>query len=246
MRVVALLLLFWGPALAATAVEVTVADPYLELHTGPGRGYPVFHVVERGATVEVSRRRTDWFEVRGERGSAGWVHREQLERTLRADGNPMTAEDASFGSFSNRRFEIGVLGGDFGGADVISVYGAYALSPHLSVELAVSQGLGSFSDSAFANLDVVHQLFPEKRISPLFALGTGIIRTSPNATLVETEDRTDQSAHVGLGVRAYLTRQFVLRVEYRSYVVFTSRDENEEVDEWKAGFSFFLSSSRQP
>ena len=27
---------------------VTVADPYLEMRTGPGRGYPIFHVIERG------------------------------------------------------------------------------------------------------------------------------------------------------------------------------------------------------
>ena len=38
---------------------VSVADPYLELRTGPGRGYPVFHVVDRGETVEIMKRRTD-------------------------------------------------------------------------------------------------------------------------------------------------------------------------------------------
>ncbi len=31
--------------------KVSVADPYLEMHTGPGRGYPIFHVVDRGETV---------------------------------------------------------------------------------------------------------------------------------------------------------------------------------------------------
>jgi hypothetical protein len=57
---------------------------------------------------------------------------------------------------------------------------------------------------------------------------------------VATIDRTDQVAHVGLGVRTYLTRRFVVRAEYKSYVVFTSRDDNEEIEEWKAGFSFFF------
>jgi hypothetical protein len=32
----------------------------------------------------------------------------------------------------------------------------------------------------------------------------------------------------------------LLRAEYKSYVVFTSRDENEEVEEWKVGFAFFF------
>ena len=44
----------WGENLS-----VSVADPYLELRTGPGRGFPVVQVVERGETVEVETRRTD-------------------------------------------------------------------------------------------------------------------------------------------------------------------------------------------
>ena len=31
-----------------------------------------------------------------------------------------------------------------------------------------------------------------------------------------------------------------LRAEYKSHVVFTSRNDNEEVDEWKLGFAFFF------
>ena len=54
--------------------RVTVAEPYLEMHTGPGRGYPVFNVVERGDEVELLKRRTEWFKVRDARGREGWVH----------------------------------------------------------------------------------------------------------------------------------------------------------------------------
>ena len=54
-------------------LQVFVSEPYLELSTGPGRGYPVFHVVEREASVDVLFRRTDWFKVRDEqrRGRLG-------------------------------------------------------------------------------------------------------------------------------------------------------------------------------
>ena len=34
-------------------LQVFVSEPYLELSTGPGRGYPVFHVVEREQSVDV-------------------------------------------------------------------------------------------------------------------------------------------------------------------------------------------------
>jgi len=41
-------------------------------------------------------------------------------------------------------------------------------------------------------------------------------------------------------VRGFLTNRFLLAGEYRSYVVFTSRDENEEIDEWTVGFTYFF------
>jgi hypothetical protein len=83
-------------------------------------------------------------------------------------------------------------------------------------------------------------MFPEKRWSPFFTLGAGAIRTEPKATLVDTLDRRDSMALAGAGFRVYLTRRFVFRTEYKTYVAFTSRDDNEEIREWKAGFSFFF------
>jgi hypothetical protein len=90
------------------------------------------------------------------------------------------------------------------------------------------------------SVNLTHLLFPDKRLTPLFTLGAGTISTSPKATLVATLDRRDSMAHAGLGVRAWLTRRLILRAEYKAYVVFTSRDDNEEIREWKAGFSFFF------
>src|SRR5262249_60332169 len=61
------------PVWADENERVQVADPYLELHTGPGRGYPIFDIAERGERVEILMRHTDWFMVRHERGQEGWV-----------------------------------------------------------------------------------------------------------------------------------------------------------------------------
>ena len=52
------------PADEPDAERLRVADPYLEMHTGPGRGFPVFHVAERGAWVRIELRHTEWFKVR--------------------------------------------------------------------------------------------------------------------------------------------------------------------------------------
>jgi len=221
-------------------LQVVVDDPYIELHTGPGRGFPIFYVAERGEQVDVIKRRTEWFKVKIERGEEGWVHLEQLQRTFNIDGEAFDMPDATFDDYRDRRWEVGALYGDFGGADVISAYGAFNVSEHLSLELGLSQALGSYSDSQMFSFSVAHLMFPERRFTPFFTLGGGRIRTSPNATLVDVIDRRDSMANAGVGVRTYLTRRFVFRAEYKTYVVFTTRDDNEEIREWKAGFSFFF------
>jgi len=220
--------------------QVIVGEPYIELRTGPGRGYPVFYVAERGNSVEVLRRRTDWFQVRAPRGEEGWVHYDQLLTTTYADGQPFDAPGYTLEDYSNRRWEAGFQYGDFGGANVISTFGAFGLTPNLTFEMSLSHALGRFSDSKMLNVNIVHLMYPDRKATPFFTLGAGSIRTSPKATLVSTIDREDAVAHAGVGVRMYLTRRFIFRAEYKTYVVFTSRDDNEEIREWKAGFSFFF------
>ena len=114
------------------------------------------------------------------------------------------------------------------------------------MDAALSDGLwwsdmvGPFSNSQLVNVNIVHMLVPEWRASPFFTLGTGVIHNEPKWTIVATTDRTDNLAHVGVGVRTYITRRLLFRAEYKTYVVFTSRDDNQEISEWKAGFSFFF------
>ncbi len=230
-----------SPALADDEFRtVVIADPYIEMRTGPGIGYPIFHVVDRGDTIQVMMQRTEWYKVRDNDGKEGWVSREQLELTLKPDGTPTEFNDLGLEQFTNAKWEVGLLSGDFGGANIVSMYGSYSLNPNVSVELWGSQILGNFSNGYMGSVNVVHEAFPEWRFSPFFTLGAGVIHTKPKSTIIQGEDRTDQIGHVGAGLRVYATRRFLLRAEYKSYVVFTSRDENEEVEEWKVGFAFFF------
>ena len=181
-----------------------------------------------------------WTEGRVARGQEGWVHFEQLTTTLNPDGEPFDLPALGFSDYAARRWEVGTLYGDFGGANVIGVYGSRSFTPNLSGEVWLSQALGRFSDSTLATVNIVHLMYPDWRASPYFTLGAGVIKTEPKATLVATTDRSDSIALAGAGVRMYLSRRFVFRAEYKAHVVFTSRNDNEEVSEWKAGFSFFF------
>lgn len=227
----------WFKAYEPSAV---VSDPYLELHTGPGRGYPIFYVAGQGDEITLLKERTGWYKVRTPRGKEGWVHVAQLRNTLDLDGGTIDFREYGIGEFAGRRWELGFQGGDFGGASILTAQGGVALTPNITVQVAASQILGDFSDGYMGTVSLIMNPFPEWRISPFFGIGTGVIHIEPQTTIVESEDRTDEVAHVGAGVNVYLSRRFIVRLEYRRHTVLTSRDDNEEIDEWKAGFSIFL------
>jgi len=236
------LLLPWAGAAQAAEIggRVKVTAPFIELHTGPGAGYPIFYVVDRDHWMTIEERRTDWFRVTTEAGKDGWVSLEQIERTVDADGEPTRFKRMTLADFTGRRWEMGALYGVLDDVDLISVYGGYAITRNLSLELWLQQALGKFSHSYLVDLGLVHQMFPEWRVSPFFGIGGGVIHTRTSASLVESSDTTDETLHVGAGVRAYLTRRFMLRAEYKEYVVLTSRNENEEIEKWQLGVAFFF------
>ncbi len=232
----------WAYA-AETEQKVKVIEPYLEMHTGPGAGFPVFNVVERGGWITILKRRADWFMVRTQKGKTGWVDRKQMEQTVTASGNRVRFRDITQDEFSERLWEMGMTGGQFANAPVLSLYGGYAFSKNLSTELTLAHVLGDISSSTFLKLNLLAQPFPEWRYSPFFSIGTGYIKTRPNSRLVQALDRSNQFSQIGIGLRAYLTRRFILRMEYNGYVLYSANnenDQNEEIREWKAGFTVFF------
>jgi uncharacterized protein YgiM (DUF1202 family) len=219
--------------------QVYITEPYLELHTGPGRGYPVFHVVAREESVEVLLHRTDWFKVRTARGVEGWAAASELEKSVKADGSAFTFVHGDRSGYQDHRFEAGMFAGQWGGATLISGYIGVPFNSQLSVEGSVGQVLGKFSTSVVGDLGFAHYFVPEWRLSPFVTIGTGLVYIEPKATVGEPATRTEPTAYVGAGLRYYLTRRFFVRAEYRSNFIFTKLNQNEVADEWKAGFAFF-------
>ena len=225
---------------AGAVAQVVVRDPFLDLHAGPGRGYPVTQTVDRGATVDLLRQRTDWIKVRTARGLEGWVHRSQLTGTLTSQGDEVRLAGPSPEARTEHRWEIGLGTGDFGGQSVVSVTGSYSLTESLVARADVAQLLGNASNGWLGTAGLAHVFMPGWRVSPFVGIGAGVVRIEPKATLVQPEDRTDSAAYAGIGLRGYLTNRFLLQAEYREFVIFTSRDDNEEIDEWTAGFTYYF------
>jgi SH3-like domain-containing protein len=226
---------------AAPGVErLRIADPYLEIRTGPGRGYPIFHVAGRDEWVEVLLRRTDWFKVRSQKGAEGWVQRAQLEATLTEAGAAKSFRDILVDDYLSRRVDAGASWGRFKSEPMLKVWGGWKLSPPFAVEATIGQVQGAFSGTDFWHVDLQVQPWPDQKWSPHASIGFGRLRNVPNLSLVDAV-RTDANlAHGQIGVRWHLSDRFMLRADYTLYTAYVSDRRSSEFRAITAGLAFFF------
>lgn len=219
--------------------EVQVADPFLEVHTGAAASFPIFYVIKRGDWISIQKKRTEWYKIITPKKIEGWVHRSQMAETLTHSGEKMQFKDITRENYLEHKWETGMIGGDFQGSYMMSLYTDYQLTENLAAEVSLSQILGNYSSRSMLNIQLLHQPFPGWKISPYFLLGTGLIKTSVRSTSAQLDDDIDWLSHYGVGFKMYLTRRFVLRADYKRHIIFQSRDANEVIGSWQVGFAFF-------
>ncbi len=218
-------------------IELVVAEPYLEMRSGPGRGFPVFYVVGRGETLVVLFSRTDWYKVRAPRGQEGWARREELAKTLFASGEP--APIPPYPDFTNHRWELGAGYGVYNRQNLVTTYTDYALTQSLDAEFVLQQALGTIDNRYVATIGLRHTFVPEwKWASPTVGLGTGYQTITDKIPPKPLETR-NQLGYVSIGARGFITKRFMWRLDWRSYVIFTKQNANKEPEEWKFGLAVF-------
>lgn len=231
-----------GAADAAVSAEerLQVTEPFLELHTGPGRGYPVFFVVERHQWVSIELRRTDWFRLRAEGGQVGWVTRQQLQSTLTAAGTPMALRDMVVDDFLSRRLEAGAAAGRFKGEPLLKLWLHYRLADTVGAELQLGQVQGVFSGTSLWALSLTSDPWSDRRLSPFVAVGLGHMKNIPNSSLVDARPTSAKLAHATLGLRWHISSRFTARLDTTLYTAFVSDQRSTEYRAFSAGLAFFF------
>jgi len=228
----------WAQATAAERLQVT--DPYLELHTGPGRGYPVFHVVERLQWVEIELRHTDWYRVRAADGKVGWVERTQLETTLTQAGERKSFRDVLLDDYLRRKVELGAEWGHFSSNPALKLQASYNITEILALEAAVGQVQGIYSGTNFWQVDLLAQPWADRRFEPFFGIGVGKIDNIPNASLVSAVTTNANMANAMLGARYHVSQRLILRLDWTAYTAFIDSHQTNQYRAVMAGLSFFF------
>jgi Bacterial SH3 domain len=219
-------------------LQLVVTAPYLEMHSGPGRGYPVVYVVGRDEVLTVLFSRTDWYKVRAPRGQEGWARRGDLARTELPSGEP--APIPPYPDFSTHRWEVGAGYGVYNHQNLVTLYTDYGITDSIDIEAVLQQAMGTLDNRYIATIGLRHTFVPEwKWFSPTAGIGTGYQRIEDKVPPAPLQNN-NQMAYASLGARGFITRRFMWRADWRHYIVFNNQNINEELEEWKIGLAVFF------
>ena len=223
---------------AAENLQLVVSEPYLEMHSGPGRGYPVIYVIGRDEVVTVLYSRTDWYKVRAPRGQEGWARREELALTKLASGEP--APIPPYPDFASHRWEVGAGYGVYNRENLVTSYLDYGLTDSLDAELVLQQAFGTIDNRNIVTIGLRNTIIPEwKWFSPTVGLGTGY-QTISDKVPPAPQESNNQLAYASIGARGFITRRFMWRFDWRAYYVFNKLDTSEVLEEWKLDLAVFF------
>ena len=153
---------------AAENLSLVVSEPYLEMHSGPGRGYPVIYVIGRDEVVTVLYSRTDWYKVRAPRGQEGWARRDELALTKLPSGEP--APIPPYPDFSAHRWELGAGYGVYNRQNLVTGYADYGITD--SLDWRTSAILASAGSALIW-----------ASVTGVFSFSTAVTSTMPNLPL---------------------------------------------------------------
>jgi len=221
---------------AASLVQVTITADFVELHGGPGRGFPVFHVAEKNAELAILAEKLDWVKVRTSKGTEGWVATSELA-SARLSGSERRY---SFGQLEaaddvQRRIEVGVFTGKFAGDSMFGVLGAYRFTRYVAVELAWESAVGVYSTSTYSRVGLRANLRPNAAWSPYVLGGGGMFGNTPRSTLVANDPLTGTTLQAGAGLSYAAAKGLDVRAAVLSH--WLSGKEARQFTEWQLGLT---------
>ncbi len=218
---------------------VTVADPILELHTGPGANFPIYDIIERGERIQIIRRKTDWYQVRGTSNRIGWASREHMSETLDNAGIKKGTREIILEDYLRDKFRFDAALGSFNGESSVNIRLAYRTNENIMLEFGVTSIAGIYSNSPLYQANVLLELYTDLDFRPFAFMGYSKFMNVPNSAADLTSHELDL-LNAGFGMNYYLTERFIIRFEFGDYVVFKGNNRNDEFLNSSLGFSIFF------
>lgn len=224
---------------ASDVVVLRVAEPYVDIHTGPGRGYPVFHVVEQGEEIKILKRKANWYKVQAPGGQTGWVTAPALAHTLEPTGVPVDLPEVGYGDYLKSRWRVGFTGGQLEGSSTFSITGGYRFLSWAGVGIEIGQIFDQSVTGEYFGINLLVEPKPNWVVTPFVTVGAGQFSFEERQKLVVEDVGSPSYGTLGAGVSYYVGRNFVFRGEYRRYSISTDGDR-VPLNGWTLGLNAFF------
>jgi len=221
------------------SVFLEVAEPYIEMHTGPGRGYPVFNVVEQGETIEILKHKASWYKIRSPDSKTGWTKAAELAHTLKPTGTPVDLPEITHGDYLKSSWRVGFTGGQVEGANTFSITAGYRPLSWLGAEIEWGKIFDNSVTSDYYGANLLMEAETDWPITPFITIGAGQFQFNNRQKVVVEDTGNSDYLSAGAGVNYYIGRNFVMRGEYRWYSVSTD-DDRVELNSWRIGLNIFF------
>ena len=153
-------------------IQLNVIDSFLELHSGPGRGYPITHTLEQDEAVYVHRRRGNWYYVSDRRLRAGWIRQDKLARTIAPSGLPAALPDINHGDFLKQQARVGFTIGQQESSETASVMAGFRLASFAGIELEYGQIFSEAADGRTYGANLLLEPIQSWSFTPFISAGS--------------------------------------------------------------------------
>jgi hypothetical protein len=231
----------WGQADSGNTgpAVLEVVEPFIEMHTGPGRGYPVFNVVEQGETVELLMRRADWYKIRTVDNKTGWTSASGLAHTLEPTGVPVDLPEVTRGDYLASSWRVGFTSGQLEGSNSVSLTAGYRPLSWAGVEIEGGRIFDQSVTSDYYGINLMVEPDTNWVVVPYISVGGGQFTFNSRHKILVNDTGSRDYLSFGAGAGYYIGRSIVVRGEYRSYSVSSSEDR-VWLNAWTIGLNTFF------
>ncbi|MCW9000618.1 MAG: SH3 domain-containing protein [Kangiellaceae bacterium] len=229
---------------AEQQLRLEVIDPYIELHTGPGKGYPIFYTVEQSEYITVLTKRTGWYEIKAQNGRIGWAKASQVARTLLPTGEPVDLPSISYGDYLKNSWRVGFSLGQFSrgeltGSDIFGYSLGYRPLSFMGVEIERGNFYETEVKGNYQGINLLIEPLSQLKLSPVLLIGSGTMEIESQPELTPLSFDKEDFTRIGLSVNYYIGRNFVLQTGFQSFELSTDNND-ERLTRWNIGFNAFF------
>lgn len=203
------------PAFANEENKLGVTNAFIDLRTGAGVGFPVFHSVNRGGSVTLLKQKANWYKVQAKRGITGWVQADKLAQGTQhlQSRQPFSRVNSLRQNSRNIALEtaFGIIGDD-------PMYGiAMQWRPWrcCGVEARMNKVMGSYTDARLLTAGLYAEKMLWTKWHFLLALSMGEMSGTPRQTLVNQSVITNSLRTLGLGAKYRVAQRLNVLLGWR-------------------------------